>query len=200
MITWQLLPLFLGGTLSAILVVVSSNPVHAILALVLLFTNSAACLLAIGSSFLGLIIIVIYMGAVSVLFLFTLMMLNIEETSQTKERKKLRQSITLTWVLSFMAFSTFNVIKRHGSTVNAETSALDWRSSQLFQQANLIELVDQMGYNLYSSNKEVLIVASLILLVALIAAIMLSLSHQRKILRQKLQHQSLMEASSSWIS
>jgi NADH-quinone oxidoreductase subunit J len=63
---------------SATLVVVSKNPVHSVLFLILAFFNAAALFLIAGAEFLAMILVVVYVGAVAVLFLFVVMMLDID--------------------------------------------------------------------------------------------------------------------------
>ena len=63
---------------SSIMVVNSTNPVHSVLFLILAFCNSAAIILSMGVEFLGLVFIVVYVGAIAVLFLFVVMMLNVK--------------------------------------------------------------------------------------------------------------------------
>jgi len=64
--------------ISATLVVVSKNPVHSVLFLILAFFNAAALFLIAGAEFLAMILVVVYVGAVAVLFLFVVMMLDID--------------------------------------------------------------------------------------------------------------------------
>jgi NADH-quinone oxidoreductase subunit J len=63
---------------SAVLVVASRNPVHSVLFLIVTFFNAAALFLLIGAEFLAMILVIVYVGAVAVLFLFVVMMLNID--------------------------------------------------------------------------------------------------------------------------
>lgn len=65
-------------TLSALMVVVSRNPVHAVLFLILAFFNAAGLFVLLGAEFLAMILVVVYVGAVAVLFLFVVMMLDID--------------------------------------------------------------------------------------------------------------------------
>ena len=62
---------------SAVMVVTSRNPVHSVLFLILAFFNSAGLFILIGAEFLAMILVVVYVGAVAVLFLFVVMMLDI---------------------------------------------------------------------------------------------------------------------------
>src|SRR5579864_7949160 len=63
---------------SAIMVISSRNPVHSVLFLILAFFNSAGLFLLLGAEFLAMILVIVYVGAVAVLFLFVVMMLNID--------------------------------------------------------------------------------------------------------------------------
>ena len=63
---------------SAIMVIVASNPVHSVLFLILAFVNAAGLFMLMGAEFLAMILIVVYVGAVAVLFLFVVMMLDVD--------------------------------------------------------------------------------------------------------------------------
>jgi len=66
--------------LSAAMTIYSKNPVHSVLFLVLVFCNASALCLMLDAEFLGLVLIVVYVGAIAVLFLFVCMMLNVRIT------------------------------------------------------------------------------------------------------------------------
>ncbi|MDP3317634.1 MAG: NADH-quinone oxidoreductase subunit J, partial [Bosea sp. (in: a-proteobacteria)] len=71
--------LFAGITVaSAFMVVTSRNPVHSVLFLILAFVNAAGLFLLLGAEFLAMLLIVVYVGAVAVLFLFVVMMLDVD--------------------------------------------------------------------------------------------------------------------------
>src|ERR1700744_5353526 len=63
---------------SAVMVIVSRNPVHSVLYLILAFVNASGLFILMGAEFLGMILIVVYVGAVAVLFLFVIMMLDVD--------------------------------------------------------------------------------------------------------------------------
>src|SRR3954453_20595604 len=63
---------------SAVMVVASRNPVHSVLFLILAFVNAAALFILLGAEFLAMILIIVYVGAVLVLFLFVVMMLDVD--------------------------------------------------------------------------------------------------------------------------
>src|SRR5271169_4897714 len=71
--------IFAGITVaSAVMVIASKNPVHAVLFLILAFVNAAGLFVLLGAEFLAMILIVVYVGAVAVLFLFVVMMLDVD--------------------------------------------------------------------------------------------------------------------------
>jgi NADH-ubiquinone oxidoreductase chain 6 len=70
----------LGAILSSLLVITSKNPVISVLFLISVFVNAAVYLILIGVSFVGISYILIYVGAIAILFLFILMMINIKLT------------------------------------------------------------------------------------------------------------------------
>lgn len=79
--------LFSGLTiLSAIMVIQASNPVHSVLFLILVFLNSAGLLLLLGLDFFAMLFLVVYVGAIAVLFLFVVMMLNVK-LAEINEKK-----------------------------------------------------------------------------------------------------------------
>src|SRR3978361_517319 len=63
---------------SAVMVIAARNPVHSVLYLILAFVNAAALFVLLGGEFLAMILVVVYVGAVAVLFLFVVMMLDID--------------------------------------------------------------------------------------------------------------------------
>src|SRR3982751_5699296 len=65
---------------SAVMVIVSRNPVHSVLFLILAFVNAPGLFMLLGAEFLAMILIVVYVGAVAVLFLFVIMMLDVDFT------------------------------------------------------------------------------------------------------------------------
>src|SRR5437899_3816653 len=77
----QAILFYIFGTVAVacgVLVVSARNPVHSVLFLILAFFNAAALFLLIGAEFLAMILVIVYVGAVAVLFLFVVMMLNID--------------------------------------------------------------------------------------------------------------------------
>jgi NADH-quinone oxidoreductase subunit J len=99
--------------ISAILVINSKNPVHAVLFLVLVFANCSSILLLLEADFLALVLLVVYIGAIAVLFLFVVMVLNIkilELTSSDLNYIPINTFVlsTLTIQISYLIYSTFH--------------------------------------------------------------------------------------------
>ena len=103
--------------ISAIMVTASKNTVHSVFFLILDFISISCLFIMIGAEFLGMIMLIVYVGAVAVLFLFVVMMLNINE-QETKKIIKLTNKPTGIWVppshleLNHCPFcsATFNII------------------------------------------------------------------------------------------
>ena len=76
------------AVVSALMVVISRNPVHSVLFLILTFFNSSALFVLMGAEFLAMLLLVVYVGAVAVLFLFIVMMLNIDFLTLRKGMSK----------------------------------------------------------------------------------------------------------------
>src|SRR5881296_1835278 len=66
---------------SAVMVIAAKNPVHSVLFLILAFVNAAGLFVLLGAEFLAMILVVVYVGAVAVLFLFVVMMLDVDFAS-----------------------------------------------------------------------------------------------------------------------
>lgn len=166
--------------LSAGMVVVSRNPVHAVLYLVLAFFNAAGLFLLIGVEFVAFILVIVYVGAVAVLFLFVVMMLDINFADL---RKGLGRYLPI------------------GATVGAVLLAqlvmlvMAWKTDpQLLSvvQTATPDAVDNtraIGRLLYTDYFYAFQVSGLILLVAMIGAICLTLHHRKDVRRQDVKQQ-----------
>ena len=99
--------------ISLLLIIITKNPLHAVLALILVFINSALLLLQIKAEFLALIYIVVYVGAICVMFLFVIMLLNLRST-EIANKPIYKQNIfpsLLTIILSIIYIIYTNIIK-----------------------------------------------------------------------------------------
>ena len=84
-----------GAILSSVLVITSKNPVIAVIFLISLFINAAGYLIFSGVGFIGLTYIILYVGAITVLFLFVIMMINIKLTDILETGKSYTQNLPL---------------------------------------------------------------------------------------------------------
>lgn len=163
--------------LSSLMVAFSANPVESVLFLILTFFNAGAILLMFNAEFLGLIFIIVYVGAIAVLFLFVVMMLNVkihENIFVKLFKNNLRNSIIgffFIYLVSILLFVFLN------SIFNAQSSLVDVHNGAiLFDTLNNIDVLGQVLYNYYLV---CFLFAGLILLVALIGAVVLTLRFNR---------------------
>jgi len=163
-------------TLSAFSVVTTRNPVHAVFYLILSFCLSSVLLLFFNIEFIALLFVVVYVGAIAVLFLFVVMMLDLRVSSQgiKDEPVYLDTSIIISLVIFalflfyfFEAFYTLNGI----SEVN---NAYYLQYISLLNEEPNIFIVGEVLYTFFSP---VFILAGYLLLLAMLGSIMLTLKH-----------------------
>ncbi|MGJ3262381.1 MAG: NADH-quinone oxidoreductase subunit J [Salinarimonas sp.] len=169
--------LFAGITVaSAFLVIASRNPVHAVLFLILAFVNAAGLFVLLGAEFLAMILIVVYVGAVAVLFLFVIMLLDIDFGS-------LRQG-----VLQYLPIGgTVGVIFLVELILVVTTYAVDpalLAAQPLVGEVPAMTNTAAIGSVLYTRYVYFFQLAGLILLVAMIGAIVLTLRERVGVKRQ----------------
>ena len=155
--------------LSGLFVLISENPVHSVLFLILTFCNASAILFLFKVDFLALIFIIIYVGAIAVLFLFVVMMLNVKSFS-TLNLFYLPFLLLGIFVLLIQIFLFVeNVFFGFDYTVENNT----YSAYNLFDNLNNI---DVLGQGLYNYFLICFLLAGLVLLVAMIGAIVLTLN------------------------
>ena len=166
----SILAFYLFATLtiaSAIAVIFARNPVHSVLWLILAFFNAAGLMLLVGAEFIAMLLVIVYVGAVAVLFLFVVMMLDIDFASlRTGFTKNLPFGIIIALVLLaeiVIAVSAWQA----GPTMSGRHVAAT-------AQPNIVAL----GQLLYSRYLLPFELAGLILLVAMVGAIVLT--HRRR--------------------
>jgi NADH-quinone oxidoreductase subunit J len=151
--------------LPALLVVFARNPVHSVLWLILAFFNAAGLMVLVGAEFIAMLLVIVYVGAVAVLFLFVVMMLNIDfATLRTGFTRNLPFGLLIALVL--LAEMVIAVGARSAgpvTSINAATGAAP-------VQPNIVAL----GTLLYGRFLFPFEIAGLILLVAMIGAIVLT--------------------------
>ena len=169
--------LFAGVTCLAGLMVISSrNPVHSVLFLILAFFNSAGLFVLLGAEFLAMLLVVVYVGAVAVLFLFVVMMLDINFA-------ELRDGFQRYMPLGLGV----------GGILLAEILFVFFNREEMPENLNLVSEVSNtraLGRVLYTDYIYLFQVAGLILLVAMIGAITLTLRRRENVRKQSISAQN----------
>lgn len=147
------------------LVLLSTNPIHSVLFLILSFCCASVTLILFGLDFLALLFIIIYVGAIAVLFLFVVMMLNVKLYSFNN----LYQTTFIALLLLFLFTQTFFLIHEL-----FYASSLSLLNSETF--FDTFSNIDIFGQVLYNSFLICFLIAGLILLVAMVGAISLTLT------------------------
>jgi len=162
---------------SAFMVIASRNPVHSVLFLILAFVNAAALFVMAGAEFLAMILIVVYVGAVAVLFLFVVMMLDVDFV-------ELRQG--------FLNYLPFAAVLGFVFLVELISVGVVWIISPTAPRALAspiaanITNTQALGLVLYTRYVYYFEAAGLVLLVAMIGAIVLTLRHKVNVKRQSI--------------
>jgi len=165
------------GVAAAFMVISARNPVHSVLYLILTFFNAAALFLLTGAEFLAMILLIVYVGAVAVLFLFVVMMLDVDFA----ELKHGALQYAPIGALVGIILAVELIVVLGGYAFSPEIAA------DIAQPAPAI--VDRhntaaLGDILYTSYFYFFQVAGLILLVAMVGAIVLTLRHKPNVRRQ----------------
>lgn len=164
---------------SAVMVISARNPVHSVLFLILAFFNAAGLFLLIGAEFLAMVLVVVYVGAVAVLFIFVVMMLDI---NFVRMREGFLQYLPVGFLIG--GILCVELIFVVGGWVLAPITA------NLEQPAPLqVSNTEALGDLLYTEYFYLFQAAGLILLVAIIGAITLTLRHRPGVRRQDIAEQ-----------
>ena len=164
---------------SAAMVVVSRNPVYSVLFLILAFFNAAGLFLLIGAEFIAMILVIVYVGAVAVLFLFVVMMLDINLVEIREGFLKYLPVGAMIGVVLLAEILLALGVLGAGSTTMA---ALNKQGAQVLA----IDNTRAIGRVLYTQYFYLFQVAGLVLLVAMIGAIVLTLRTRPGVRRQNI--------------
>ena len=154
--------------------VVSRNPVHSVLWLILAFLSSAGLFVTLGAEFVAMLLIIVYVGAVAVLFLFVVMMLDVDFAELKAEMAKYMPLALLMGVVIIMQLALAFGVWEFSDGFEARMSS---------PQGDL-ENTAALGLLIYDKYIMLFQLAGLILLVAMIGAIVLTLRHRVDIKRQ----------------
>ncbi|MDP4031949.1 MAG: NADH-quinone oxidoreductase subunit J [Pseudorhodobacter sp.] len=167
---------------AGLMVTVSKNPVHSVLWLILAFLSAAGLFVLLGAEFVAMLLIIVYVGAVAVLFLFVVMMLDIDFAELKGEMARYMPLALLIGVVLLLQFSL-----AFGAWVQAD-GALGLRQA-VAPDATQVENTRALGLLIYDKYLLLFQLAGLVLLVAMIGAIVLTLRHRKDIKRQNVLHQ-----------
>jgi NADH-quinone oxidoreductase subunit J len=168
---------------SGFMVVAARNPVHAVLFLILAFVNAAALFVLLSAEFLAMILIVVYVGAVAVLFLFVVMMLDVDFTQLRRGFLNYLPVGALVGIVFLvellLVVATWAIGPGVPRAITAPIPPLDAVSN-----------TEALGLVLYTRYIYYFQAAGLVLLVAMIGAIVLTLRHKPNVRRQNIAEQN----------
>jgi NADH-quinone oxidoreductase subunit J len=166
---------------SAMMVIVSRNPVHSVLYLILAFVNASGLFVLLGAEFLAMILIVVYVGAVAVLFLFVIMMLDVD-FAELREGflEYMPIGLVVGGIFLFELLLTVGFWVINPATTKTITSAIPANVSN----------TEALGLVLYTRYLHYFQLSGMVLLVAMIGAIVLTLRHKANVKRQDINVQN----------
>jgi NADH-quinone oxidoreductase subunit J len=168
---------------SGVMVVSARNPVHSVLFLILAFFNSAGLFVLLGAEFLAMILVIVYVGAVAVLFLFVVMMLDIDFAQL---RSGFMRYLPIGALIGFVLFAEFVLV--FGSWAIAP-GIVGLAAAPTPPAAAAITNTRALGDLLYTRYIFAFQLAGMILLVAMIGAIVLTLRQREGVRRQRIPEQ-----------
>ena len=171
------------------MVVSARNPVHSVLFLILSFVNASGLFVLLGAEFLAMILVVVYVGAVAVLFLFVVMMLDI---NFVKLREGFLQYLPFGALLGIVLIVELGILFLTKSF--SENSLSKFIPSP---EINEIENTQLIGRVLYTEYFYLFQISGLILLVAMVGSITLTLRDRGQVKRQNISSQNFMDAKSA---
>jgi NADH-quinone oxidoreductase subunit J len=163
------------AVISAFAVISVRNPVHSVLFLILTFFTSAGLFVLLGAEFLAMLLVVVYVGAVAVLFLFVVMMLDVDFAELKKG------------FLSYMPLGALIALALMGELALVASASMSAQGAPIAlapTQASEITNAEAIGHVLYTDYLLVFQMAGLVLFVAMIGAIVLTLRHRPGVKKQ----------------
>ena len=179
----------LVAVLSALMVISARNPVHSVLFLILSFVNASGLFVLLGAEFLAMILVVVYVGAVAVLFLFVVMMLDI---NFVKLREGFLQYLPFGALLGIVLITELGILFLTKSF--SETSLTKFVESPVMNDVESTKLIGQV---LYTDYFYLFQISGLILLVAMVGSITLTLRDRGQVKRQNISQQNYTNANDS---
>jgi len=176
---------------SVFMVIHSSNPIHSVLFLILVFCNSAGIVIFLKAEFLAMVFVVVYVGAIAVLFLFVVMMLNIKMVELNYSVLSYLPLgglivVLLTMQLSVLVYQSLSSISGNGFEY------VNWVSN-----LNSFSNMEVLGQLLYTYYFDLFLISSIILLVAMVGAIILTLTQRFGVKRQNVYDQVIRDSAAA---
>jgi NADH-quinone oxidoreductase subunit J len=169
--------------LSAVMVISAKNPVHSVLFLIFAFFNAAGLFLLLGAEMIAMLLVIVYVGAVAVLFLFVVMMLDI---NFARLREGFLKYLPVGVLVAMLLFTELVLM------LNSSMLAIETSKDVLHRQVPMIAGITNakmLGMVLYTKFAFPFELAGLVLLVAMIGAIVLTLRHREGVRRQNIGRQ-----------
>ena len=184
-----------GALLSSVLVITSKNPVIAVIFLISVFVNAAGYLILLGVGFIGISYIIVYVGAIAVLFLFVIMLLNIRLSDILEAGSQYTKNIPLALAIGILfIYEIFTIIPTNDVSLISSLLSLITNFNGLFLNSDISTTVvyntinpiladttftgflqvQAIGQSLYTFGAYWLIITSVILLLAMVAPIFLT--------------------------
>ena len=167
---------------AAFMVIAARNPVHSVLFLILAFINAAGLFILLGAEFLAMILVVVYVGAVAVLFLFVVMMLDVDFAELKQGTPQYLPIGALVGAVLLVEL----VLVLGGARVSPGTVAGSAAPTPPPEQVSNVAAIGELLYTRYIFFFQM---AGLVLLVAMIGAIVLTLRHKEGVKRQVIARQ-----------
>lgn len=167
-------------TISAVGVIASRNPVHSVLFLILAFFTSAGLLVLIGAEFLAMLLVVVYVGAVAVLFLFVVMMLDVDFA-------ELKQGTLRYWPFALIVGVAFFAEIALVAFSRGDVGTAKFNPAP---GADDITNAEAIGRVMYTDNLLLFQLAGIVLLIAMIGAIVLTLRERPGVKKQNIAKQT----------
>lgn len=168
--------------LAGLMVTISRNPVHSVLWLILAFLSASGLFVLLGAEFVAMLLIIVYVGAVAVLFLFVVMMLDIDFAELKGEMARYMPLGLLIGVILLLQF---------GMALGVWVQADDAANLRQAVTPDMTQVENTRALGLLIYDKYILLfqLSGLILLVAMIGAIVLTMRHRKDVKRQNVLHQ-----------
>ena len=167
------------AVISAIMVTVSKNTVHSVFFLILDFISISCLFIMIGAEFLGMIMLIVYVGAVAVLFLFVVMMLNVaQQKNQWFISKDNSRHIPVGLIISTIIFFELIIVIGGWKYKPDLVNAVGFNSSEEISNTH------SLGQVLYTDYIHIFQISGMILLIAMIGAIVLTFRQREGVKKQ----------------